>query len=281
MQHAPPIVVKRIDACARVPRGPVESINTCGASDGSPIDPRRTGVAMAMFSGVAGFVQDELPEARVPAQPDQAGARRPFVREEAPKKPRICLSNVGDGARAASRSLQGYARTAPLVENAIIVADDGVRPRREDAGNQPPAPLPTEAQDAPLREGSTLTPVPSPLGPSAGPEVSSGGGQRGTDSGSSSAQYFACNICSHLDQAEKRLASRGQATALEQKMEEALSLLRRLEPSEVEKAIMDLESKCARFEGDLEAAVAEIEELKKEKAALVVRVEELEEENRR
>ncbi|PKA64727.1 hypothetical protein AXF42_Ash020351 [Apostasia shenzhenica] len=64
-------------------------------------------------------------------------------------------------------------------------------------------------------------------------------------------------------------------------MEEALSLLWRLEPSEAEKASMDLESKCARFEGNLEAAVAEIEELKKERAALVARVEELEKENRR
>ncbi|PKA45918.1 hypothetical protein AXF42_Ash016945 [Apostasia shenzhenica] len=64
-------------------------------------------------------------------------------------------------------------------------------------------------------------------------------------------------------------------------MEEELSLLRRLEPSEAEKAIMDLESKCARFEGDLEAAVAEVEELKKERAVLVARVNELEEENRR
>ncbi|PKA64726.1 hypothetical protein AXF42_Ash020350 [Apostasia shenzhenica] len=199
MQYVPPIVVKHIDAHARVPRRSVESINTCGALDSSPIDPRRAGVAMAMFLGVAGFVQDELPKVGGPAQPDQAGARRPFVREEAPKKPRISLSNVGEGMRVASRSLQGDARTAPPVENTIIMADDEVRPRREDAGNQPPAPLPMEAQDAPLRKRSILTPVSSPSGPYAGPEISLGGGQRGPGSGSSSAQYFACNICSHLD----------------------------------------------------------------------------------
>ncbi|PKA58550.1 hypothetical protein AXF42_Ash008837 [Apostasia shenzhenica] len=231
MQHVPPIVVKSIDAHSRVPRGPVESKNTCGALDGSPVDPRRTGVATTMFSGVAGFVRDELPETGGPAQPDQEGARRPFVREEAPKKPRICLSNIGEGARVASRSLQGDARAAPSIEHAIIVADDEVRSRREDAGNQPTAPLPMKAQDAPLQERSTLTLVSSPSVPSAGPEVSSGGGQRGPDSGSSSTQYFARSICSHLDQVEKHLASRGQAAALEQKMEEALSLLRRLESS--------------------------------------------------
>ncbi|PKA55122.1 hypothetical protein AXF42_Ash003759 [Apostasia shenzhenica] len=277
MQHVPPIVVKHIDARARVPRGLVETINTCGALDGSPVDPRRVGVAMAMFSGVAGFVRDELPKAGGPAQPDQAGARWPLVREEAPKEPRTRLSNAGEGARAASRSLQGDARVAPLVENTIIVADNKMRPGREVTENQPPVPLPTGALDAPLREQSTLTLVSSPSGPSAGPEVSSGGGQRGPSSDSSSAQYFVRSICSHLDQVEKRLASRGQATALEQKMEEALSLFRRLEPSEAEKAIMELESKCARFEGDLEVAVAEIEELKKER--LVARVEELGEEN--
>ncbi|PKA48661.1 hypothetical protein AXF42_Ash018478 [Apostasia shenzhenica] len=63
-------------------------------------------------------------------------------------------------------------------------------------------------------------------------------------------------------------------------MEEVLSLLQRLESSEAERAIIELESKCARFEGDLEAAIAEIEGLKKERVALVARVEELEEENR-
>ncbi|PKA63736.1 hypothetical protein AXF42_Ash017020 [Apostasia shenzhenica] len=64
-------------------------------------------------------------------------------------------------------------------------------------------------------------------------------------------------------------------------MKEILSLLRRLEPSKAERTIVDLESKCARFEGDLEMAAAEIEELKRERGVLMFRVEELEEENRR
>ncbi|PKA65571.1 hypothetical protein AXF42_Ash005905 [Apostasia shenzhenica] len=62
-------------------------------------------------------------------------------------------------------------------------------------------------------------------------------------------------------------------------MEEILSLLRRLEPSEAERTIVDLESKCARFGGDLEMAAAEIEELKRERGELMSRVEELEEDN--
>ncbi|PKA45919.1 hypothetical protein AXF42_Ash016946 [Apostasia shenzhenica] len=190
MQHIPLIVVKHIDARARVSCGLVEFINTCGASDGSPVGPRRAGVVMAMFSGIAGFVRDELPEAGGPAQPGQAGTRRLLVRKEVPKKPRIRLSNTGEGARAASRSLQGDARAAPPVENTIIVADNEMRSRREDAENQPPAPLPTEAQDTLLRERSTLTPVSSPSGPPAGPEILSGDGQRGPGSGSSSAQHL-------------------------------------------------------------------------------------------
>ncbi|PKA54410.1 hypothetical protein AXF42_Ash000243 [Apostasia shenzhenica] len=63
-------------------------------------------------------------------------------------------------------------------------------------------------------------------------------------------------------------------------MDEILSLLRRLEPSEAERTIVDLESRCARFEGDLEMTAAEIEELKRERGVLMSRVEELEEENR-
>ncbi|PKA55776.1 hypothetical protein AXF42_Ash012068 [Apostasia shenzhenica] len=107
MQHVPLIVVKRIDARARLPHGAEELINICGVSDGSPVVPRRAGVVMAMFSGVAGSLQEEIPETGGPAKLDQAGVRRPSIREEAPKKPRIRLSSTGEGARAASRSFQG------------------------------------------------------------------------------------------------------------------------------------------------------------------------------
>ncbi|PKA45947.1 hypothetical protein AXF42_Ash019709 [Apostasia shenzhenica] len=211
--------------------------------------------------------------------PDQTGARRPPVREKAPKKSRIRLSNVGEGIRVTPRSSKGDTRTTPLAEKAIMGADDEVLRRKEGAGDLPSAPA-LGIQDMPLQERSNVTSVSSSLVRSAGPEISPGGGQRGPSSISSSAQYFAPNICLHLDQIEKHLASRGQVTALEEKIEEVLSLLRRLEPSEVEKTIMDLESKCTRFEGDLEMAVAEIEELKRERAMMMSRIEELEEENR-
>ncbi|PKA47391.1 hypothetical protein AXF42_Ash021628 [Apostasia shenzhenica] len=279
MQQVPPIVVKGIDARAWLPRGSAESIYTCEASAKSPVDPRRPG-AMDVFLGVAESLREGNPGTGVPARPDQTGARRPPVREEAPKKPRIRLSNVGEGIRVTPRSSEGDTRTTPLAEKAIMVADDEVLPRKEGAGDRPSAPA-LWVQDIPLQERSNVTPVSSSSVPSAGPEISPGGGQRGPGSISSSAQYFARNVCSHLDQIEKRLASRGQATALEEKMEEVLSLLRRLEPSEAEKTIMDMESKCTRFKGDLEMAVAEIEELKRERAMLMSRIEELEEENRR
>ncbi|PKA62216.1 hypothetical protein AXF42_Ash015101 [Apostasia shenzhenica] len=197
MQHIPPIVVKRIDARAWLPCESEGSIYTCEASVGSPVDPRRIS-AMDVFLGVAGSLREEIPETGAPAKSDQAGARRLSVREEAPKKSRIRLSNAGEGARAAPRSFQGDTRAAPLAENAIMVADDEVQPRKTGAEKQPSAPAPG-FQGAPLREQRTLTPVSSSSGLFASPETSSGDGQRGPGSGSSSAQYFARNICLHLD----------------------------------------------------------------------------------
>ncbi|PKA50226.1 hypothetical protein AXF42_Ash017820 [Apostasia shenzhenica] len=278
MQHVPSIVVKGIDARARLPRGSAGSIYTCETSAGSPVDPRRPG-AMDVFLGVAESLREGNSGTGVLARPDQTGARRPPVREEAPKKPRIRLSNVEEGICVTPRSSESDTRTTPLAEKAIMVVDDEVLPRKEGVGDRPSAPA-LGIQDIPLQERSNVTPISSSSVPSAGPEISPGGGQRGPGQ-SSRAQYFARNVCSHLDQIEKRLASRGQATALEEKKEEVLSLLRRLEPSEAEKTIMDLESKCTRFEGDLEMAVVEIEELKRERAMLMSRIEELEEENRR
>ncbi|PKA57306.1 hypothetical protein AXF42_Ash002610 [Apostasia shenzhenica] len=197
MQHVPLIVVKHIDARPQLPRGSEGFINTCEALVGSPVDPRKTG-AMDMFLGVAGSLRDGIPETGLPAKLDQVGARRPSVSEEAPKKPRIRLSNAGEGVRAAPRSSQGDTRAASPVENAIMVADYEVQPRKESAEKHPSAPAP-EVQDASLRERSTLTPVSSPSGPFAGPETSSRGGQRGLGSSSSSTQYFARSICWHLD----------------------------------------------------------------------------------
>ncbi|PKA45627.1 hypothetical protein AXF42_Ash010967 [Apostasia shenzhenica] len=106
MQHIPSIAVKRIDVRARLPRGSEGSIYTCEALVGSPVDPRRTG-DMDIFLGVAGSLREGIPETGAPAKSDQAGARRPSVREEAPKKPRIRLSNAGEGVRATPRSFQG------------------------------------------------------------------------------------------------------------------------------------------------------------------------------
>ncbi|PKA62922.1 hypothetical protein AXF42_Ash018917 [Apostasia shenzhenica] len=285
MQHVSPVVVKRIDACARLPRESEGPINTCGASVGFSVDPRRTGV-MDLFLGVAESLQGENPKTGVSDRPDQTGARRPSVRKEASKKPRIRLSNAREGTRVTSRSSPDDARAAPPVEDTIMVADNEVQPRKESVGDWPSAPSPG-LQDAPLPGRSNVTLVTSSSGPSASLEPSPGG-QRGPGSVSSSAQYFARNVCLHLDRIEMRLASRGQAAALEQKaaaleqkMEEILSLFRRLEPSEAERTIINLESKCACFEGDLGMAIAEIEELKRERGMLMSRVEELEEENRR
>ncbi|PKA66646.1 hypothetical protein AXF42_Ash003301 [Apostasia shenzhenica] len=230
---------------------------------------------MSMFSGVVGFVRDEPPEVGGPAQSGQASVRWPPTREEALKRPQIRLSNSGGGACATSRSLQGSVHVTPSVDSTVIVADDEVQPVGKGLENQPSFPLTTEVLNALSQDRSTLTPVSS----SVGPEISSVGGQKGPSSGSSSAQFFARSICSQLDKVEKWLASRGQAAVLKQKMEEALTLHRKLELSEVEKAITELESKCARFEGDLESAVVKIEGLEKERAVLVAPVEELEEEN--
>ncbi|PKA46919.1 hypothetical protein AXF42_Ash021444 [Apostasia shenzhenica] len=52
-----------------------------------------------------------------------------------------------------------------------------------------------------------------------------------------------------------------------------------VERSKAEKAIVELESKYAHYECDLEAITLENEGLKKERAAFMARVEELEEEN--
>ncbi|PKA61962.1 hypothetical protein AXF42_Ash019168 [Apostasia shenzhenica] len=184
-----------------------------------------------------------------------------------------------------SRSSVNDARAAPSVEGAIMVADDKVQPIKESAGDLPSA-LSLGVQESPSSERGNVAPVTSSSGPSGSPGPSSG--QRGLGSVSSTTQYFARNVCSHLDKIKEHVASRDQATTLEQKaaiseqkMEEILSLLQRLKPSEAEKTIADLESKCARLEGDLEMVTAQVEELMRERGTLMSRVEELEEENRR
>ncbi|PKA58634.1 hypothetical protein AXF42_Ash008921 [Apostasia shenzhenica] len=154
LQHAPPIIVKRIDARARLPRVPEWPINICEAPVGSSVDQRRN-----------------------------------------------C---AGEGARA-----------APSVGGAIMVADDKVQPIKESAGDLPSVPS-LGVQEAPLSERGNVAPLTSSSGPSTSPGDSSGG-QRGPGSVSSSAQYFARNVCSHLDKIEARLASKGQVAVLEQK----------------------------------------------------------------
>ncbi|PKA49037.1 hypothetical protein AXF42_Ash010721 [Apostasia shenzhenica] len=94
---------------------------------------------MDLFLGVAESLREEIPETGAPTKSNQAGARRPSVREEAPKRLRIPLSNAREGARAAPRSLQGDTRADLLVENAIMVADDEVQPRKRGAEKQPSA----------------------------------------------------------------------------------------------------------------------------------------------
>ncbi|PKA48778.1 hypothetical protein AXF42_Ash018720 [Apostasia shenzhenica] len=184
-----------------------------------------------------------------------------------------------------SRSSVNDARAAPLVEGAVMVADDETQLIEGGATNLPSAPS-LGVREAPSLEQGNTAPVTSFSGPSGSPGPSSG--LRGPGSVSSTAQYFARNICSHLDTIKEYVASRDQATVLEQKavvseqkMEEILSLLRRLEPSEAEKTIADLESKCDRLEGGLEMVTAQVEELMRERGTLMSRIEELEEENRR
>ncbi|PKA60861.1 hypothetical protein AXF42_Ash006496 [Apostasia shenzhenica] len=160
---------------------------------------RRASVTMSVFSGVAGFVRDEPPEAGGPAQSSQASTRRPLAREEAPKRLRICLSNSGGvvvdagssrgAVRGMSRSLQCSVPVTPPVESTVIVADDEVQSVEEGAEARPSAPLTTDVPDGLSRDRSTLTPVSSPSGHSVGLEISSGVGQKGPDSGSSSTQF--------------------------------------------------------------------------------------------
>ncbi|PKA53119.1 hypothetical protein AXF42_Ash019027 [Apostasia shenzhenica] len=221
---------------------------------------------MDLFSGVAGSLQGKNPGTSVPAKPDLADARCLSVREEASKKPRIRLSSVGDGARMPSRSSVNDVRTAPSAEDAITVADDEVQPIREKMVSIPSVPSPVVREVASSEQGN-VAPTTSSSGPPGSPDPSPG--QRGPAYVSSTAQYFARNVCSHLDKIKKCVATKDQATALKQ----------RLEPSEAERTIADLESKCTR--GDLEMAAAQVEELTTERGMLKSRVEELEEEIRR
>ncbi|PKA53282.1 hypothetical protein AXF42_Ash010012 [Apostasia shenzhenica] len=114
---------------------------------------------MSMFSRVAGYVRDKPPEAGGPTQSGQANVKRPPSREEAPKRPRIHLSNLGGGARTTSKSLQGGVHVSPPVESTIIVTDDEVQPVGEGMENQPSVPPTTEVPDAPSQDCSILTPV--------------------------------------------------------------------------------------------------------------------------
>ncbi|PKA51509.1 hypothetical protein AXF42_Ash002875 [Apostasia shenzhenica] len=218
-------------------------------------------------------------------KPGQTDTRRPVIREEASKKPRIRLSSAGEGVHMTPRSSVGDVRIAPSVGGAITVADDEAQPVKESMGKLPSAPS-LVVQEAASVEQVSVALVTSSLGPSVSPEPSSGHG--GPGSVSSTAQFFARNVCSHLDKIKEYVASRDQAKILEQKaviseqkMEEILSLLRRLEPSEAEKTIVVLESKCGRLENDLEVVTAQVEELMRERGTLMSRIEELEEENRR
>ncbi|PKA47440.1 hypothetical protein AXF42_Ash020169 [Apostasia shenzhenica] len=238
---------------------------------------------MDLFSGIAGGLQGKKTGTSVPAKPDPADARRPSVREEASKKPRIRLSSVGDGVCMPSRSSVNDMRTAPSAEDAITVADDEMQPNREKKVSIPSAPSPGVWEVTSPEQGN-VAPTTSSSGPPGSPGPSS---QRGPTYVSSTAQFFARNVCSHLDKIKESVATKDQAVVLEQKAEiferkidKVPFLLRRLDPSEAERTIADLESKCTRLEGDLEAAVAQVEDLTTERGMLKSRVEELEEEIR-
>ncbi|PKA62107.1 hypothetical protein AXF42_Ash014991 [Apostasia shenzhenica] len=247
---------------------------------------------MDLFSGIAGGLQGRKTGTSVPAKPDPADARRPSVREEVSKKPRIRLSSVGDGARVPSRSPMDDVQTASSAEDAITLADDEMRAIREKKVSVPSAPSPGFREMTSPEQGN-VAPTTSSSGPPGSPGPLSG--QRGSAHVSSTAQFFAQNVCSHLDKIKESVATKDQAAALEQKavtleqkaeiferkIDEVLFLLRRLDPSEAERTIADLESKCTRLEGDLEAAVIQVEDLKTERGMLKSRVEELEEEIRR
>ncbi|PKA60924.1 hypothetical protein AXF42_Ash006559 [Apostasia shenzhenica] len=247
---------------------------------------------MDLFSGIAGGLQGKKTRISVPAKPDPTDARRPSVREEESKKPRIRLSSIRDGAYMPSRSSVNDVWTAPSAENAITVADDEMQPIREKKVSIPSAPS-SGVREVTSPEQGNVAPTTSSSGPPGSPGPSSG--QRGPAYISSTAQFFARNVCSHLDKIKEPVATKDQAVALEQKavtleqkaeiferkIDEVLFLLWRLDPSEAERTIADLESKCTRLEGDLEAAVTQVEDLTTERGMLKSRVEELEEEIRR
>ncbi|PKA64337.1 hypothetical protein AXF42_Ash009558 [Apostasia shenzhenica] len=290
LQHVPPIVVKRIDVRAQLPHVPQRSINILRSIDGTFFLTGGEADAMDLFSGIVGGLQGRKTGTSVPAKPDPADARRPSVREEASKKPRI--PSVGDGACIPSRSSTDDVWTAPSAEDAITVADDEGRAIREKKVSVPSAPSPG-VQEVTSPEQGNVAPTTSSSGPPGSPGPPSG--QRGPAHVSSTAQFFARNVCSHLDKIKESVTTKDQAAALEQKavtleqkaeiferkIDEVLFLLRRLDPSEAERMIADLESKCTRLEGDLEAAVTQVEDLTAERGMLKSQVEELEEEIRR
>ncbi|PKA58034.1 hypothetical protein AXF42_Ash020796 [Apostasia shenzhenica] len=222
---------------------------------------------MDLFSGIAGGLQGRKAGTSAPARPDPADARRPSVREEASKKSRIRVSSVGDGARIPPRSPTDDVRTAISAEDVITVADE-VRAIREKKVSVPSVPSPGVREMTSPEQGN-VAPTTSSSGPPGSPGPS---GQRGSAHVSSTAQFFARDQAAVLEQ---------KAEIFERKMDEVFFLLRMLDPSEAEGTITELESKCTRLEGDLEAAVTQVEVLTAERGMLKSRVEELEEEIRR
>ncbi|PKA56209.1 hypothetical protein AXF42_Ash011138 [Apostasia shenzhenica] len=158
-------------------------------------------------------------------------------------------------------------------EGTITVADDGVPPAIR-AVSPPIDLIVFVAKEVIASEPN----APERSGDSIGPAISSGGAEPASTV--FNVRYVARSICQKLENVERTGATREQVTGLEWKVDDVLAILRRLDPSEAEKALEALETKCAGQESNLTAAKAGIEVLEKEKAGLVSRVEELEEGNR-
>ncbi|PKA55462.1 hypothetical protein AXF42_Ash006664 [Apostasia shenzhenica] len=161
--------------------------------------------------------------------------------------------------------------TISPVENTITLADDKPLPVANANGAPSSSPSTTAGVvGAPAQDQGTSVAASTLVGRVAGsaaPTVQALFDASGTGLVS---QVFARTICRRLDQIKERAsldASEEQVTAIEQKLDEALALLRRLESTEAEKTIVDLELKCVRQERDLEAVSTRIEQLQKEKAA--------------
>ncbi|PKA49961.1 hypothetical protein AXF42_Ash017500 [Apostasia shenzhenica] len=158
------------------------------------------------------------------------------------------------------------------MESTITLADDEASPTVRVVS------LPVNPNVPTVGEAIALESVaPKRSGDSIGPAISSGRAE--PSSTMFNVRYSVRSICQKLENIKRTGATWDQMTGLERKINEVLASLRRLDLSEVEKALEVLEARCAGQESGLAAARVQIEVLEKEKVDLVARVEGLEEGN--